>query len=194
MAVFAISDIHGRTDRFVDVVNRAGITSNDKLIVMGDLIDRNKGGLKLMKKLSDMPNVTILLGNHELMMRDAMLFNGSWENWFYNGGAETYDEYTVMSAVERAEILMIIAGLPTEKRLTVNGRKFTLCHAAPTKYFSHAPGKKSETDIETAAVWYRAEPGEVLEEGRTVIFGHTPTCYYNKPRPWRFGMTAASCA
>ena len=40
--------------------------------VLGDCVDRNPFGLKILKELYLMSNATVLLGNHEYMMLDAL--------------------------------------------------------------------------------------------------------------------------
>ncbi len=69
----------------------------DTLYVLGDVIDRYPDGIRLLRKLMAMPNVRMLLGNHEFMMLDALYYNDDcpkdwWGQnkylrlWYANGG------------------------------------------------------------------------------------------------------------
>lgn len=40
-------------------------------------------------------------------------------------------------------------------------------------------------DATTYAVWTRLEPYMKLKDGRTMIFGHTPTCNYQRGNPMK---------
>ena len=70
--VYIMSDIHGRKDRFDDVLNQINLTKNDTLYILGDVIDRNPDGITLLKYIMSKPNIKMLLGNHEYLMLNAL--------------------------------------------------------------------------------------------------------------------------
>ena len=84
--IYVMSDIHGRIDRFESILRQIDLQEQDHLYVLGDVIDRNAGGVALMFRLLQMPNATLLLGNHEWMMRDCIVDGGDAETWILNGG------------------------------------------------------------------------------------------------------------
>ena len=67
-----MSDIHGRKDRFDDVLKQIKLTKNDTLYILGDVIDRNPDGITILKYIMHKPNIKMLLGNHEYMMLNAL--------------------------------------------------------------------------------------------------------------------------
>ena len=78
------------------------------------------------------------------------------------------------------EIFEYLDKLPLNVELTVNGRQYLLTHAAPVDLYESYDWKyKSARDF---AVWMRFEKFPVLE-GRTVIFGHTPTHHFQPDDP-----------
>ena len=88
--IYVLSDIHGHYNQYKSIMRRIGLQRDDHLYVLGDCIDRNPFGLKILKELYLMPNAAVLLGNHEYMMLDA-LTKASPENeyirrWYRNGG------------------------------------------------------------------------------------------------------------
>jgi serine/threonine protein phosphatase 1 len=100
--LFAIGDIHGCFDQFrLLVEDRIKIRKSDRIILLGDYIDR---GLKikevtdyiidLMKKDYD---IIPLIGNHEAMMIEAIDNPGRLSGWFMNGGHETLNSFGVGS-------------------------------------------------------------------------------------------------
>ena len=70
--VYVLSDIHGRTDRFREVMRQINLRKEDHLYVLGDVIDRYPDGLRILRNLLKRSNVTVLLGNHEHMMLEAL--------------------------------------------------------------------------------------------------------------------------
>ena len=64
--IYVMSDIHGQKRRFDSVMKQINLQPEDTLYVLGDVIDRNPDGIKLLRQIMAMPNVKMLLGNHEL--------------------------------------------------------------------------------------------------------------------------------
>ena len=133
----AIGDIHGcvKTFRFL-VHNELQVTSDDHLILLGDIIDRgpdSKGVIDEIVALRDRGiRVQVLQGNHEEMMINASQSNESNDYWLRNGGQETLDSFGVKHVseipisyldfirftelyVETAENIFVHAGLNFKK-------------------------------------------------------------------------------
>lgn len=72
--IYVMSDIHGQKRRFDSVMKQINLQPEDTLYVLGDVIDRNLDGIKLLRQIMAMPNVKMLLGNHELMMMNALYY------------------------------------------------------------------------------------------------------------------------
>ena len=167
---YCISDLHGRDDRFREMLEFIGFSASDVLYIIGDVIDRNRGGVEILRMIMKSPNMVLLKGNHEQMCLDAMTgpFNPEAEElWAFNGGGQTRRELAYhTSAAERGEILRFLASLPEELHLTVAGKNYILVHAAP--------GETREERLWTrpeAFDWSRV-PADAL-----CIIGHTPTCF-----------------
>lgn len=99
-----IGDIHGCYNEFVDLLKEVEYNlTEDKLILLGDYIDRGKDSYKVIKKIQELQkennNVIALRGNHEQMLIESFLeqrncdgardLAGSTELWYFNGGMET---------------------------------------------------------------------------------------------------------
>ena len=70
---YVIADIHGMYGTYMDVIKR--LDKNDKLFIIGDVIDRGKNGIKILEDIirrvknpKEGPKITFLLGNHEMQM------------------------------------------------------------------------------------------------------------------------------
>lgn len=167
--IYCMSDIHGEEDRFAAMLEQIEFSEGDTLYIIGDVIDRQPGGVDLLKRIMETPNMVMLLGNHEQMCLDTLGPHnavGSRELWKQNGGSRTYRELLYLcSPVERRAILRFLETLPDHLDLEVNGRNFHLVHGYPS-------------DKPSDRIWDRPED-KVLQPfpDRTAIVGHTPTCF-----------------
>lgn len=197
--IYVMSDIHGHEERFNSVMKQINLQDEDTLYVLGDVIDRNRAGIRILRRLMKMPNVKMLLGNHEHMMFEAAANfpepNESWTNlegseelklWDSNGGAKTLRSLKYMKKVLREEVFAFVRTLPINFEVEVNGIKYILCHASPLQNYKKYPfySLLYGSDI-YFAIWKRWQPHDGVPEGHILVFGHTPTCNLQNGYPWR---------
>ncbi|MBO6093440.1 MAG: hypothetical protein J6P40_07450, partial [Oscillospiraceae bacterium] len=103
--------------------------AEDSLYILGDIGDRNEGGIQIFKEVMDKPNIHMLLGNHEQMMFDAIVhpdavsLNGNETNeqlWFRNGGSRTKKEFRGETKEVQDKILQYIGSLPLNIELNID--------------------------------------------------------------------------
>lgn len=94
--LIAITDIHGEYEKLSSVLEKINPVKEDKIIFMGDYIDRGKKSKEVVDKVISMKNVCsceYLIGSHEY----ALLHSGSDEYYkylFWNyGGNQTAKSY-----------------------------------------------------------------------------------------------------
>ena len=167
--IYCMSDIHGESDRFHQMLELINFSEEDTMYIIGDVIDRYPGGVDILKEIMDRPNIIMLLGNHEKMCLDTLgpySVYGSRALWLQNGGSGTYRELLyVCSRDERQKILRFLSELPDYLDICVNGQQFHLVHGFPSE------------DPEVR-IWERPEAGTPDPiENSIAIIGHTPTCY-----------------
>ena len=176
--IYIMSDIHGHYSRYKSIMRQIRLRKTDHLYVLGDCIDRNPDGLKILKELHYRHNATVLLGNHELMMLDALTKadpdRAYIHRWYRNGGDITHKR---LRYYDKSEILDIIRKLPVNVNVTCNGVDYLLVHGGPLGF------KPKYEDLVFDSVWKRLDKYSVLPEGQTVIFGHTPTDHYQVANP-----------
>ena len=149
--VYVTSDLHGYSlEGFVDFLGKVGFCDDDFLYILGDVIDRGKDGVKLLKWLMRKRNAQLILGNHEAMMlacdflfeeiteESIARLTGSklttYMTWVSNSGQVTLD---ALSGVRNSEIKYILEYLreaPLYEVLTVNDRDFVLVHSGLGKF------------------------------------------------------------
>ena len=65
MATYFIADIHAHYDLFIKLLGKINFSSNDKMIILGDIIDKGDSSIKMIKFVRNCPNIQMILGNHE---------------------------------------------------------------------------------------------------------------------------------
>src|SRR4051812_14165764 len=65
--LIAVGDIHGCYQEFEEMIGRLELVPGDRLVLLGDLINRGPDSLKVID-LARQTNALSLLGNHELRL------------------------------------------------------------------------------------------------------------------------------
>lgn len=177
--IYVMSDIHGHMRRYRDIMRQIHLKKDDYLYVLGDVIDRGRYGLPILMDLIHRPNATVLLGNHEHMMLEALRTNSpeSLYLWHMNGGYTTHARYMHCSKAYRQRVIEIIQRMPINIDVCCNGTNYLLVHGGPLKLSRNMPDPVSDS------VWNRLEVDAPMPKGKMVIFGHTPTRHYQAGRP-----------
>ena len=195
--IYVLSDIHGNLQRFESIMKQINLQPDDTLYILGDVVDRNPDGIKILRKLMKMPNIKMLIGNHEYMMLKAIGHcknaaeekeNTNWKQrriWYNNGGRITHDRLKRITLEQRAEIFRFLRTLPVNIDVEVNGVKYKLVHGSPVENFRRAHFYYEDYENEKEfAVWERWNEMHHVPEGFMLVFGHTPTCHFQETEPW----------
>src|SRR5580693_2484725 len=108
--IFAVGDIHGRSDLLVALIDEAArepkLRDKRTIVFLGDFVDRgydSLGAIELAmgaKARVGADEAVALMGNHEAMMRLALASETPWEDaidalntWIANGGDRTMAEF-----------------------------------------------------------------------------------------------------
>lgn len=191
--IYVISDIHGNERLFNSILKQINLRSEDTLYVLGDVIDRHPDGIRILRRIMAMPNAKMLLGNHEYMMLRAlgypydpydptneMIREDATEHWYLNGGKVTHDHWKRIRKSLRNEIIQYLLALPLNLDIEVNGIVYKLVHGAPMDEYLNYPGTPSAIYF---TVWKRWRRYDSFSGDFTMIFGHTPTNYYQDDVP-----------
>ena len=182
--IYVMSDIHGCGNMYHEMLRKIQFCDSDHLYILGDAIDRGPDGISILEDIMRRRNVTMLLGNHEHMMLDAIfhpeddMLNFRWES---NGAYPTYQSVCLLAKEKQEAILDFLSGLSLETAISCNGHTYRLVHAAPAYMF--AEYNRRNWDETTFCVWYRIRKEDTVSADETLIFGHTPTYRYSHGLP-----------
>lgn len=185
--IYVMSDIHGNEARYKDILKQIKLSKDDTLYVLGDVIDRGEGGIRILRHIMRTPNIKMLLGNHELLMLDAIYYpveiEEDWQreqveyrrmrNWYGNGGHITHNSIKRMKKEMRKETFKFLDTLPINIEVQVNDNCYILVHAGITENFFENTYRYD--DVRQYSVWARDAATAKVPEGKIMIFGHTPT-------------------
>jgi serine/threonine protein phosphatase 1 len=181
MRTLVVGDIHGKRLLFERLLEQMRYQpGKDRLVLIGDLVDRgedSRGVVDLAIELKKQaPNtVTVIRGNHEVMMLSALAQPGSEEVelWYINGGIETLQSYLDEEGnlTIPEEHCNFIADLPTWDE----DEHAIYVHASLVEDGNGGFFHPQETPDHPALIWARNRHFFAEYCGKTVVFGHTIT-------------------
>lgn len=59
--IYAMSDIHGQYDRFQNLLHQLNLQKEDKLYILGDVVDRGPHPMKILQYMMKHQNISPLL-------------------------------------------------------------------------------------------------------------------------------------
>ncbi len=188
--IYAIGDIHGRLDllqSLMEMIECELATPGRPLVtlvILGDFIDRGPNSasvIDVFQKLDNNPRITVLKGNHEAALVDAIGGNhDALEGWLAQGGTATLESYgvdpsEVDMANSRAAYRLVCKTIP---RSTVQWlARLPTSLTMADHYFVHAgvkPGIELDRQCDDDRLWIRDEFTEsAADHGAVVVHGHT---------------------
>ena len=165
----AIGDIHGCSAALDGLLEALDVSSEDTVIVLGDVVDRGpdvRGVLERLLELENACRLVAILGNHEAMMLEAIEHGQGCTAWTDCGGAATLASYgNALGNVpdEHVEFLR-------RMRLTYEVETHCFIHA---NYVATLPLDRQPVSV---ALWehltYFVPPPHI--SGKCAVVGHTP--------------------
>lgn len=184
---FVVSDMHGCYAIFENLLKGINFDpTKDRIISVGDLVDRGAESLKCLSLISE-PWFHSVLSNHEQMMLDKFNNGPLAYFWYRNGGfwgAEAYNDFVKMkdpslstipldSSVKLFELLPLVDDLPFLITVTTKaGKKFHILHA---ELPSHA-GKITDKELSVPDTVYKLA---TLPRGDGDAFVWARNVFYN---------------
>ena len=182
--IYAISDIHGCYEKYIDMLKKFGFNYNDKLYVLGDVLDRGNGGIDVLLDMINRKNVIPLFGNHDYtayIILDAICtnkelvhtkqFDSVLKQWLSDGGEPTYNAFMALNNEDKNRILLYMSTFSYYYEVTIGEKRFLLSHTLPEKEILFAPGRMK------SKYFLIGEPDydETYFSDKYTVSGHTPT-------------------
>ena len=175
--IYVISDIHGAYDLFIKLLEKIKFTENDRMIIVGDIFDKGKDSIKLLKFIRKYKNFQFIIGNHEY----------EFLKYYHNIMKQTEDNFN------EEEVLANINKYFEKESCLLNWDDIDWLESCPYYYEAddficvHAGVKLDENnqiidlpDNEVEFFVYDRhlkDPNVVINNSKCVLYGHTPTRY-----------------
>ena len=135
--IYVCSDIHGYYRMFLKMLDKIQFSDDDTMYIIGDVVDRGPEPVALLIDVLNRKNVTLMIGNHEHMMIQGMLYDDDdeYNDWMRNGGGVTLCQLELLDSGYMTGLLKRLEECPLIiPDLRVNGRSYYLAHASHALY------------------------------------------------------------
>lgn len=188
--IYAMSDLHGCYELFVKMLDKIHFSDSDTLYVLGDVLDRGKDGMKILKYIKDVKNIIPLLGNHEYISyailkemyspvtksKNKLDYSIFFKDWAADGGWNTYLDFEGLSDIERREFFNVIENMLVYDEISVGNKRFILSHAGLGNFNENK--SLSEYTLDDL-IWARMDYNRTYFTDKYLVSGHTPTKLIN---------------
>lgn len=166
--IFAVGDVHGCDIALETLLEQMELTSADRLIVLGDVIDRGPDSCRVVEMILDAGNscrTDFVMGNHEQMLLDSLHNPAILQSWLGWGGAEALESYGGhLDDIPDEHLDFFAAALPyveTDSDICVHANL--------------EPGVPLEQQTADWLRWQKITGQELPHEsGKRIVCGHTP--------------------
>ena len=189
MKHWVMSDLHGDYEGYLEVLEKMNFSEEDVLYVVGDVLDRGRGGIKILQHMMLRPNIYPIIGNHEYMAGKCLRFllqeitqesianleegivTGLLE-WQNVGGQATMDEFHKLSKEEKLDIVEYLEDFALYEELAVDRKTYIMLHAG----FLHFSPERPLEDYQMYELIFHANDYErVYFPDKYLVTGHLPT-------------------
>lgn len=184
-----MSDLHGNHAAYMMMHKKINFFDNDKLYILGDILDRGPSPIKIILDLMNRKNVEVIAGNHCVMAMEFFEFllqeiteesitNIGDEmiekllNWQQNGSVTTIDEFHKCDKNTQIKIVDFISNFEMYNEIMISDKKFIMVHAGLGNFETDKQLWEYELD---ELVWERPDYEIPYFKNKYVITGHTPT-------------------
>jgi len=195
MRTLAIGDIHGGLKALVQLLERAEVTKDDKLIFVGDYVDgwsESAQVIQYLIELSTTNTCIFIKGNHDVWCEQWLASGLEYDIWVAHGGKETMESYNGLTREEKLKHVdffeaMSLYHIDDEKRLFVHAG-FTSMHGVEREFdirgfiFDRTLWEMALTMDKRIAKNSELYPHR-LKHYKEIYIGHTPTTNYFKMHP-----------
>lgn len=183
MKTYIVGDLHGCYDEFIELTTNIGISDDDLMISVGDIVDRGNKSVELYHYFRDRKNAVVLMGNHERKHLNGIL-NYAQEIVKLQFGTE-YQGFldwikTLPYYYETPEAIIVHAFFEHDKQIQAQKEEVLAGTTAGSKYL--------ENKYEEGKFWTDYYTGN-----KAIIYGHHVVGDEVKIHNNTYGIDTAAC-
>ncbi len=189
---YVISDIHGCYREYCALLKKIQFSEADTLYILGDVVDRGREPIKVLKDMMSRSNVYPIMGNHDYLAYKVLrklkvevteenaethLSDGDIMNylhWIKDGGKITADQFRRLDHIEKDEILHYMQSFRGYEEVICGEKRYVLVHGG-------IQGFTEEKNLEEYKlkdfIFYRTDYTKryFQDKNTYLVTGHTPT-------------------
>ncbi len=188
---YVMSDIHGMYDKYMKMLEVIGLSEDDDLYILGDVIDRGDSSAEVLLDMMNRPNVNPIIGNHEVMAIDVLDiqfggekedqpadFDDMMDNWLINGGMPTLTSISKLSYDKRLDVFDYLSDFTNYEKACIDDKLYILVHSG---FDNFSPDRRLSDYSTNELVWHSPDPEfrYFKDESIFVVSGHIPTININ---------------
>lgn len=195
MRTLVIGDIHGGFRALIQLLKRAKVTKEDKLIFVGDYVDgwsESAQVIQYLIELSKTNDCIFIKGNHDVWCEDWLRTGQGEMVWLMHGGKETEASYKVFSKEQKKQHLYFFADMQLyhideQNRLFIHAG-FTSMHGVEREihkenyYYDRTLWEMALTMDKRIEKNSKIYPNR-LKHYNEIYIGHTPTINFGIDKP-----------
>ena len=134
--VYVMSDIHGRYDLFIDMIDMIQLGDNDRLYILGNVIDRGPDPIKCLQYIMQHDNITLLVDDWRLINTIVQLISDGYittaiRDAVYDYGGDTMiEQLSILDNDAQIAVLRFLRAQKEYAHINVSGKKYLLIHIA----------------------------------------------------------------
>ena len=187
--IYAVSDLHGCYDKYRNMLEKIHFSETDTLYILGDVVDRGDGSIRILQDMAARRNVIPIKGNHDFLAHRFLTMisqnqklgqskkqTETYLMWLSDGGEPTYRAFLELSPDEQKHILAYMNTFLLYEEVEAGGNRFFLSHTVP---------EKERMQHFDTLMWQELIIGEPEYEkqyfpDQYIVTGHTPTKLIDK--------------
>ena len=193
--IYVIGDIHGKKDKYDEMLAKLSPKETDAVFVLGDVIDIGDDSIEILKDMMYRANIYPVLGEHEYMAKKIlpliseaksldeaknMLEGEDKENldkWLEMKSEKTISDFLALDEEDKESIIDYLSEFQPYEEVEAGGKTFVLAHAGIDNF---EDGKALEDYDEEDFVFAKTDYTKAYFKNKYLITGHTPTVAINQ--------------
>ncbi len=195
MRTFVIGDIHGQYDKLKTILELAQVNDDDRIIQLGDIVDRGPHPFECIDLLLKWKNVIFIRGNHDDEFEEVFLKQGQLHFGGAHGARDTSAAWYALNdqPEKQAFYRKFFATMQKDYYIDENNRCYV--HGGFNRHFPITEQSKIQyywdRDLLTAAMSFNSMNYEdknkykfkIKDNFKEIFLGHTPTTYWGVETP-----------
>ena len=187
--IYAVSDLHGCYEKYIKMLEKIQFRETDTLYVLGDVVDRGDGGIKILLDMIQRKNEIPLRGIHDylaycqiknltqpLQKQDTHEIQNLYQSWFYDGGYPTYTAFVKLPPEKQKMLLAYLNVFLLYDEVKVKDKRFFLSHTVPEKERMLHFDRLNWQELIVGEPEYEKE----YFPDRYLVTGHTPSDFLDE--------------